>query len=155
MKQHYLLVLGIILFYCCSPAERPEPAQTTSHPIVGTWRLISGTTIQGTDTVVTDYTVNQEMIKIINDTHFAFLRHDLNNGQDSSAIFVAGGGSYSVEGNIYTEKLEYCNFREWENNSFALEFTIENDTLITKGVEKIEAIGVDHINIEKLVRVRN
>jgi hypothetical protein len=82
-------------------------------------QLITGTHIEKNDTVVTDYTKNISFIKIINDTHFAFLQHDLSKGKDSSAaVFVAGGGSYSLSDSLYTEHLEYCSAREWEGNDF-------------------------------------
>ena len=55
-------------------------------PIAGTWKLITGMIIEKGDTVVTDYTKNRSFIKIINDTHFAFLQHDLNKGKDSAAV---------------------------------------------------------------------
>ena len=123
--------------------------------LIGTWELISGMTIEDQDTIIIDYTKGQKMIKIINKTHFAFLRHDLNNGKDSSAIFVSGGGTYSLEGNKYIEHLEFCNYREWENNSFELEIRIDGDTLITNGIEKIEELNVNHVNIEKFIRIKD
>ncbi|GAA4274809.1 hypothetical protein U6A24_11845 [Aquimarina gracilis] len=145
-----LLILGSS---CSERKEEHKKVLNESHPIIGTWKLISGTTIKGNDTVVIDYTQQQEMIKIINETHFAFLRHDLNKGQDSTAIFVAGGGKYFLKNNIYVEYLEYFNNRAWEGNSFEFEYTIRGDTLITKGVEKIEELKVDYFNIEKYCRV--
>src|SRR5690606_10562939 len=109
-KRSYLpIVAGFIILQSCITVTKEK-----SSSIQGTWKLVSGTTIQDKDTVHTDYTRNQEMIKIINNTHFAFLRHDLNRGKDSSAVFVAGGGKYTLEGNKYTEYLEYFNVREWE-----------------------------------------
>lgn len=154
IKKQLLILISIITGFSCSDKKiekaKPEPADIT-----GTWKLISGTIINDQDTVVTDYTKNQEMIKIINDTHFAFLRHDLNGGRDSSAVFVSGGGPYTVKNNIYTEFLEYCNHREWENNNFSFEFIIKEDTLTTKGIEKIDEIGVHHMNIEKFVRLKS
>jgi uncharacterized protein YfeS len=48
-----------------------------SSPLNGTWQLISGTIITKGISSVTDYTKGQQMIKIINDSHFAFLSHDL------------------------------------------------------------------------------
>ena len=106
------------------------------------------------DTTVTDYTKDRSFVKIINDTHFAFLQHDLSNGKDSAAAsFSAGGGTYSLKDSTYTEHLEYCNAREWEGHDFSFMVTLSGDTLIQSGVEKIEAAGVDRINIEKYVRV--
>ncbi|HUS03696.1 MAG TPA: hypothetical protein VMY77_18280, partial [Chitinophagaceae bacterium] len=87
------------------------------------------------------------------DTHFAFLQHDNNKGKDS-AVFVAGGGSYSLKDSLYTEHLEYCSAREWEGNDFAFTITINNDTLTQYGVEKVESAGVNRINIEKYIKVK-
>jgi hypothetical protein len=33
-----------------------NPKSSEQTPIIGTWQLISGTTIKGSDTTVTDYT---------------------------------------------------------------------------------------------------
>jgi hypothetical protein len=123
-------------------------------PVAGTWKLITGMIIEKGDTVITDYTKNISFIKIINDTHFAFLQHDLNKGKDSAAVFVAGGGSYSLNDSLYTEHLEYCSARDWEGHDFPFTMNIINDTLIQSGIEKIESAGVNRVNIEKYIRVR-
>lgn len=121
-------------------------------PITGTWKLISGTLIEKGDTVVTWYTKDVSFIKIINNTHFAFLSHDLNKGKDSSAMYSSGGGSYSLKNDQYTEHLEYCSDRQWEGNDFSFTISINKDTLIQKGIEKVADAGVDRLNIEKYVR---
>jgi hypothetical protein len=143
-----------LLLIACGETSMSDTSKQASLPLTGTWKLLSGTTIEKADTLVTDYTKNLSFIKIINDTHFAFLQHDLTKGKDSSATFVAGGGSYSLADSSYTEHLEYCSAREWEGNDFAFTITIKNDTLVQKGVEKVEAAGVDRINIEKYVRIK-
>jgi hypothetical protein len=126
-----------------------------SLPLAGTWQLISGTLIEKKDTVVTDYKKNKKFIKIINNSHFAFLSHDLSKGKDSASFFSAGGGTYSLEGDSYTEHLEFCSDREWEHNDFRFTITINEDTLIQKGMENVEATGVNRLNIEKYTRVKN
>lgn len=147
MKSLIVLVVVALCFSCAQKSEEMHKL-----PIEGTWLLISGETIQQNDTTFVNYTDGQKTIKIINQNHFSFLRHDLNKGTDSSAIFVAGGGKYSLEGTTYTEHLEYCNFREWEDNTFHFEVTINKDTLIQKGIEKIEDLDVNQIIIETYVR---
>ena len=132
-----------------------DRSKQASLPIIGTWRLISGTTIEKGDTTVIDYTKKMSFIKIINDTHFAFLNHDLKKGKDSAATFSAGGGSYTLKENVYTEHLEYCNDRQWEGNDFLFTINIQNDTLIQNGVEKVDAAGINRINIEKYSRLKN
>ena len=137
----------------CGPKNGQDGLQPTSKPIAGTWQLLSGTVIEKGDTTVTDYTKNMSFIKIINDTHFAFLQHDLNKVK-VSAVFVAGGGNYSLRDSLYSEHLQYCSDRKWEGNSFTFTITINNDTLIQRGTEKVEGAGVNRINIEKYIRVK-
>ena len=120
MKQNLSILFGAILLLSCEQNEN----KTAESPMKGTWQLISGTLIDKGDTAVTDYTHGIQMIKIINDSHFAFLNHDLNKGKDSTAAqFVAGGGRYELTGDNYTEHLEYCSDRQWEGNDFV--FTVQ------------------------------
>lgn len=146
-----IILIGTSLLSCQSAS--PEPAATSvSMPLAGTWKLITGTLIEKGDTQVTSYTNDRSFIKIINNTHFAFLHHDLKKGKDS-AVFSSGGGSYTLKDSLYTERLEYCSDREWEGNDFAFTIEIKNDTLIQSGIEKVESAGVNRINIEKYVRI--
>jgi hypothetical protein len=155
MKISIGFVLILISLISCDSKKNSDVPESSLAPIAGTWKLISGTIIEKGDTSVTDYTQNISFIKIINDTHFAFLQHDVNKGKDSTAVFVAGGGSYSLKDSLYTEHLEYCSAREWEDNDFIFTIDIKNDTLVQKGMEKIESAGVDRINIEKYIRLEN
>ncbi|MEO5892144.1 MAG: hypothetical protein ABIQ31_17995 [Ferruginibacter sp.] len=152
MKIKILFTLSLaIVFFGCLVNKSPEPAVS---PITGTWQLLSGTLIEKGDTTVTDYTKDISFIKIINDNHFAFLNHDLKKGKDSAASFGAGGGSYTLKDSTYTEHLEYCNDRQWEGNDFTFTISINNDTLIQRGVEKVESAGVNRLNIEKYTRLK-
>lgn len=152
-----ILSLAILATAFASCFEKPSEtvAVSTQMSIEGTWQLFSGTLIEKGDTTVTDYTKNISFIKIINESHFAFLQHDLNKGEDSLAVFVAGGGSYSLNDSLYTEHLEYCTARKWEGNDFEFTVALQNDTLVQSGVEVVESAGVNRINIEKYVRVKN
>ena len=153
MKISIGFLLMSIALICCEENKKNDAQAPIPKPVIGTWKLITGTLIEKGDTSVTDYTKERSFIKIINDTHFAFLHHDLNKGKDS-AVFVAGGGSYSLNDNTYTEHLEYCSAREWEENDFTFTIAIDNDTLVQSGIEKIESAGVDRVNIERYVRVK-
>ena len=148
-----ILLISFILISCGKGTEN-NTAKPTANQITGTWQLVKAILIDKGDTTVTDYTKNISFIKIINETHFAFLQHDLNKGKDS-AVFVAGGGTYTLKNSLYSEHLEYCSAREWEGNDFDFTIAFQGDTLIQSGVEKVVSAGVNRINIEKYIKVKN
>jgi hypothetical protein len=150
MKIKIVFSIIVMTILSCE-GKNSKPSQ---GPVEGTWQLITGTLIEKGDTIVTDYTKNISFIKIINDTHFAFLQHDLTKGRDSSAVYVSGGGRYSLIDSVYTEYLEYCSARNWEGNEFKFVLNISADTLIQTGIEKVENAGVNRLNIEKYIRVK-
>jgi hypothetical protein len=148
-----ILTFSIALFLtACQPKQEKD---ASSLSLNGTWRLISGTTLTKGVSVATDYTKNQQMIKIINGTHFAFLKHALNAAKDSTNTFDAGGGRYTLKGGQYTEHLDFYNDKKWEGKTFNFTVSIKNDTLIQKGTEKVEGAGIDRVIIEKYVKVKD
>ena len=154
MKIIFLLAIVSAFSISCNQSLDTDKVKNEENEIIGTWKLLSGTLIEKGDTTVTDYTKKLSFIKIINKTHFAFLQHDLNKGKDSVAVFVAGGGKYSIKDGLYTEQLEYSSAREWEGNDFEFTISIKNDTLIQEGIEKVESAGIERLNIEKYIRVK-
>lgn len=147
-KKLLIWLLSAMLISCNHRTE--QKAETTTLPIEGTWKLLTGTLIEKGDTT-TDYTRDRSFIKIINGSHFSFLQHTL---RKDTTDFSAGGGRYELNGDKYTEHLEYCSAKEWEGHDFAFTVTINNDTLIQQGVEKIETQGIERMNIEKYVRFK-
>jgi hypothetical protein len=155
MKINSALAAFFLLLTACETKTTNETSSQTALPITGTWQLVSGTLIEKGDTAVTYYTKDLSFIKIINNSHFAFLKHDLAKGKDSaSAAFGAGGGKYILKDSTYTEHLEYCSDREWEAHDFTFTVTIVNDTLVQTGVEKVESAGINRLNIEKYSRLK-
>lgn len=154
MKKIVGFAVVITTIISCVGKTTNENSKPSQIPIVGTWKLLTGTLIEKGDTVVTEYTQKTSFIKIINDTHFAFFQHDLNKGKDSVPVFVSGSGRYSLADSTYTEHLEYCTARNWEGNDFTFTITIKNDTLTQSGIEKVESAGINRINIEKYVRLK-
>lgn len=147
MKNSIPFLIAILLFASCETKK-----ESTAIPLTGTWRLISAETTEK-DSTFSTLNPKTKMIKIINDTHFAFFNHDLNNGKDSTAsVFFGGGGKYTLKDSVYTENLEYFNNRQWENGKFEFVVKIKNDTLTQKGIEKVEKLGIKRIITEKYVR---
>lgn len=140
-----------MIMAACTENPKKDQKVADANPLIGTWKLLTGTLIEKGDTTVTDYTKNRSFIKIINESHFSFLNHTLRN---DTTDFSAGGGTYSLNGNNYTERLEYCSAKEWEGHDFSFTVTIFGDTLVQSGIEKIESQGIDRINIEKYIRYK-
>jgi len=155
MRNLIGLITIFMILLSCSTSVQNDEKKTATIPIEGTWKLLTGTLIEKADTTITDYTKGKEFIKIINNTHFAFLSHDLDKGKSPDAAFSAGGGNYSLKDSLYTEHLQYCSDRQWEGNDFQFTITINNDTLIQQGTEKIDSLGVNRINIEKYLRIKH
>ncbi|GAA4450861.1 hypothetical protein GCM10023189_12140 [Nibrella saemangeumensis] len=150
MKPH-LVLTAIAALFALIGCRSKQP----DVPIIGTWELISATTTEK-DSTFSTFDPTRKMIKIINPTHFAFLNHATNREKDTSATaFTAGGGTYTLASDsVYTENLEYFSDKNWENHQFQFVVKIVQDTLIQKGVEKLEKLGIDHVIIEKYKRVK-
>jgi len=155
MKLLSGLIFSIFIVSSCDTTSKKQDVALAGLSVEGTWKLVSGTTIAKNDTTFTDYTKDQEMIKVINATHFAFLRHDLHKGKDSAAVYESGGGTYTLKNNQYTEHLHYCNAREWEDHDFQFTVSVRNDTLIQQGIEKVENAGIDRVITEKYLKVKD
>lgn len=150
MKSSLLVTIFVIALISCK--EKNSPQQNVASPISGTWELVSSKVITKNDTSTTFPVKNQKMIKIFNDDSFAFFRHDTHRSPGDSAVFVAGSGKYTLNGENYSEHLEYCNYREWENRDFTFNLQLHNDTLVQTGIEKIDSLQVDQKIIEIYVR---
>lgn len=148
--KHSILFLLPVLFAACTS----NPKKDAINPITGTWELISATSTEK-DSTYSTFSANNKMIKIITPTHFAFFIHDLKMGKDTAtALFSAGGGTYTLDGKAYTEHLEYCNDREWEDHKFSFTVNVKNDTLTQQGIEKLEKLGIDRVIVEKYKKVK-
>ncbi len=154
MKPLITFVLFILILTGCESKNNSEKSESTANPMMGTWELVSGTTIQGRDTTVTDYSKNRKFLKIINNTHFAFVGHDLSKGKDSLGFYTSGAGTYTLKDSVYTEHLQFCSDRAWEGNDFTFNVVLQHDSLTQTGIEKVEKLNVNRLNIESYVKVK-
>lgn len=154
MKLLRISLLFLVALQSCESKQSTEKPASPVNPLIGTWELVLGTTIQAKDTTTTDYTKNRKFLKIINGSHFSFVGHDLSKGKDSLAFYTSGAGTYTLTDSNYTEHLQFCSDRAWEGNDFTFTIVIQNDSLTQTGIEKIEKINVNRLNIERYVRAK-
>jgi hypothetical protein len=145
MKSIYLFAFVLLLWACAT-----APEKTFKSRLMGTWQLVDALQVRKDSTVHT-HLPGTKMVKIINESHFAFLNHDLKSKDDSTKsdlYFVAGGGPYKLDDHRYTEHLEYCSARDYEGNDFSFDLEIRGDTLFQRGVEALKDLGIGDENIQ-------
>ncbi|MDN3585298.1 hypothetical protein QWY86_01360 [Pedobacter aquatilis] len=146
MKSKFLVLIAACLLFSC----KSESSKTLA--IQGTWKLISGSITDKKTGKTSEYPMDFEMIKIINDTHFAFLKHSLNKADTLG--FDAGGGSYTLNNDAYVEHLEYYGNKNWEGKTFDFKIILHGDTLIQTGVEQVEKEGIDRVIVERYIKTK-
>ena len=109
MNKVIPILMFLMIIAACTETQKNDVQIGDNVSLRGTWKLLTGTLIEKGDTTTTDYTKDRSFIKIINDSHFSFLNHTL---RKDTTDFSAGGGTYSLNGNNYTEYLEYCSAKE-------------------------------------------
>jgi hypothetical protein len=153
MKLLPIVAFGALVLAACKQTTTISTASAES-PLNGTWRLLSSKSIVKNDTTDTSPKKGLETLKIYNDTHFTFFTH--NTDKSVPATYDSGAGTYTLNGEKYTEHLQYCSEREWENHDFDFTMKLGKDTMQQRGVEKVDSgsVHIDHIIIETYTRVK-
>jgi hypothetical protein len=86
--------------------------------LAGSWRLIEA---QGRDAT------DRNVVKILNEDHFAFGRRDLQHG-----VF-AGGGRYELDGSTYRETVAYHSLPALVGQTLEFECRLEDDLWYHQG----------------------
>ena len=99
------------------------------NSIEGTWRVVAGT-MKTADTTISYSQANLFGMKMIVDNQWAIFGQHLGDG-DTLAYY--SGGTYTLDGNIYTESIKYNIIKSRIGRVFPFEVEVGNDTLIQKG----------------------
>ena len=86
--------LGLLLLSAAGAAQDTHDATK----LIGSWKLVKAV-YGGAPSNMN----GQVEIKDVTDSHFMWFRHK----EGSSTLTDAGGGSYSIKGDTYSERLEY------------------------------------------------
>lgn len=149
MKKIILVLVAIVLC-SCKEKKKTIPLKTSTNKIVGTWKLFYGE-IKEKDSVQVKDLSNTDFIKIINENHFAFF----NQPKGTSEGFYGGGGTYTLNGNEYIEKLSYVAVDDVRDHEFPFTIEIKGDTLIQYGLEEVKEANIKRDIVEKYIRVSN
>jgi len=151
MKNTVILLFTLVLLSSCSENKREEIKTTSAEksPIEGSWKLVYADITENDSVQVKDLN-NNDFIKIINKTHFAFFNQD----RGTSENYVAGAGTYKFDGEDYIETLDFIPTVEYRNHVFPFKVEIKGDSLIQHGHEKIEEANLDRYILEKYIRIK-
>lgn len=145
-----ILCLAVFVSGC---EQKTTNAGTTelipTNPIEGTWKMVYADTRQN-DSIQVKNLENTRFIKIINKSHFAFFNQE----QGTSDNFFAGGGTYTLRENEYTETLEFVGATDIRGHVFKFNVEIKGDSLIQQGHEKVEKAQIDRYILEKYIRIK-
>ncbi|WP_394746984.1 lipocalin family protein [Spongiimicrobium salis] len=147
-----ILVALSILALCSSCKQEKETEQGDNFKdldkLIGTWKMVYAEIREKDSVEVKDLEIS-DFIKIINETHFAFFNQDHNN----EALFYGGGGTYRLEENHYTEKLNFTGVEGLRGHDFSFTLEMNGDTLVQYGLEEVEELNIKRRIMEKYVRV--
>ncbi len=153
MNSSKLLIAGCLLAFLLTSGT--TPLDNNSSQLKGSWTLIKYK--YGTETDLSDVPKIITYVKNITDTHFSWASY----GEDGN-IIAAGGGTYTVNGQIYTENIEYFHplgsnlpgsSVDWDYTISGNDWTISGhvrNVQINPGSGKFESI--DSVRLEEVWR---
>ena len=104
MKKTITMLMGLLLVLnlgCTSEKASEEGMEEIS--LEGTWRLVFTIEIGHEDTTNRRDSGHKLYMKHLNKTHWTWAEYDYVNNQ----LLGAGGGTYTLKGNIYTEDIKF------------------------------------------------
>jgi len=150
-KMRYLLLITVLILTFSSCKKEIELTKIKEpNKIIGSWKMVYGETREGDSVTIKDLS-NTNFIKIINDHHFAFF----NQIENSEEGFYGGGGTYTLTGNEYVEKLDYISLKSIRGHKFSFTIEFKEDTLIQHGLEEVKEANIKRYIVEKYIRIIN
>ncbi|MCZ6693134.1 MAG: hypothetical protein O6939_04435, partial [Bacteroidetes bacterium] len=107
MKNLLVTVLSVsllILLYNCTSETKPEAKEESMENMLeGSWRLIKTVEIGHEDSTGRQDSRTKMYQKHVTPTHFTWIEYDIENDQ----LNGTGGGTYTLQGNKYTEVIKF------------------------------------------------
>ena len=127
-------------------------AQEKPGPLEGAWELVDAQYTPADAAFSLDKT---RQIKILTSTHWAFLSQDRSpaapaTGGDAAqsaaaSTFAAGGGTYKLDGDTYTEHIEFFAAPKFVGTSIIFKIKWDGDEWVQTGTLPLKALGLsDH-----------
>ena len=99
--RHAAIAIFVVILVVPLRADEQVEGKAPACPIQGTWRLVAGK--YGDATEFQKVPPEETMFKFVTDTHFTWVRFH----SETKEIFHAAGGRCTVDGDKYTELIEF------------------------------------------------
>jgi hypothetical protein len=134
-------------------------AQDKAGPLEGAWELIGATYAPADPTFSLTKT---RQIKILTKTHWAFLSQDRLPAKSASDAKLheaakslsAGAGTYKLDGDSYTEHIEFFAEPKFVGTSITFKIKWEGDEWIQTGTLPLKALGLSDHDVKLQERYR-
>ncbi len=122
MKKFYVPLVAILFLFfsnsCCK-----------KNQVEGTWELVSAKWYSDTTMVEFPNSEYDRELKMFGKTHVIFIRQDTTNED----LFFSGGGTYKLEGNKYTETVDFISWGSGIGSICTYECQFRDSMMITTG----------------------
>ena len=134
---NFLLVILLFALLVSCTAEK-------KNKLEGAWELVSAR--HTTPATTNEFTqADWKQIKLITKSHFVFVRQGRN---DPAKAFLAGGGKYTFEGDMYTEHIEFFSTPNYVNISIPYKCQVEGDQWTISGKIPLKSLGFADYDLE-------
>ncbi len=103
-----------------------ENVPANNGKLAGTWHLVSQKITDPKGVLSTTDMTTHKRVKVITPTHWMYIAQSIHDGK--KAFTEAAGGTYTLEGNKYTQKHAFDHKMQWEST-----FRLEGDKLSLNG----------------------
>jgi len=105
MEKLLYLLMAVVLFFQtgCNTKKAEESSEEEETSLIGTWELVKTLEIGHEDSTSRRNTEEKYYLKHITPTHFTWIEYD----RQDDELLGAGGGTYTLVGNTYTEDIQF------------------------------------------------
>lgn len=148
MKKTILVFMSLLLILNLGCTfEKGSEGDTRDISLEGTWRLVKTIEIGHEDTTDRRDSGNKMYMKHLNKTHWTWAEYDYANNR----LLGAGGGTYTLEGNIYTEDIQFYYPPGSAELGQAIPFTVEMDGSLWRHAGYVKMMEFDAETGENIV----
>ena len=142
-----IVAMSMLVLVACEESQQPAQASTaqteSSNPLIGAWEFVSSRVVLP-DTVISAVNTSDRVgLYFFSEAHWGFV----GSTPDGGELLYAGNGSYTLDGNVYTETVDYHTVTDVIGTRLSFEFEIDGDTLKKVGYlpvwEEIKSIAGD------------